>query len=173
MPLVLGGGDDIKQFFKEINEVGYGVAWRVLDAQYFGVPQRRRRVFAVGYLGDWRPAAAVLFERESLRGITQKSEQDGQGTSSGIEASHGISSGGGTVFAKVAATLAARDYKDVCARRAGSHLVMTDSSNNGGGSTVFTKVAGTLLARDYKDTDIRCCDSKLVLTNGLKDVSRI
>src|SRR3546814_7936846 len=40
----------------------------VLDAQHFGVPQRRRRVFVVGYLGDWRPAAAVLFERESLLG---------------------------------------------------------------------------------------------------------
>jgi DNA (cytosine-5)-methyltransferase 1 len=38
----------------------------VLDAQWFGVAQRRRRVFVVGYLGDWRPAAAVLFERQSL-----------------------------------------------------------------------------------------------------------
>lgn len=47
---------------------GYGVAWRVLDAQYFGVAQRRRRVLLVGYAGDWRPAAAVLFECESLRG---------------------------------------------------------------------------------------------------------
>jgi DNA (cytosine-5)-methyltransferase 1 len=44
----------------------YSVAWRTLDAQYFGVPQRRRRVFVVGHLGDWRPPAAVLFERESL-----------------------------------------------------------------------------------------------------------
>lgn len=46
----------------------YSVAWRVLDAQHFGVPQRRRRVFLVGYLGDWRGAAKVLFEREGLRG---------------------------------------------------------------------------------------------------------
>lgn len=47
-------------------EGGYGLAWRVLDAQYFGLAQRRKRVFVVGYLGDWRRAAAVLFERESL-----------------------------------------------------------------------------------------------------------
>ena len=40
----------------------YGAAWRVLDAQHFGVPQRRRRVFIVGHLGDWRSAAQVLFE---------------------------------------------------------------------------------------------------------------
>lgn len=51
-----------------MGELGYGFAYRVLDAQHFGVPQRRRRVFAVGYLGDWRRAAAVLLERHSLSG---------------------------------------------------------------------------------------------------------
>lgn len=53
-------------FLGALGSIGYGFAYRVLDAQYFGVPQRRRRVFVVGYLGDWRRAAAVLFERESL-----------------------------------------------------------------------------------------------------------
>jgi DNA (cytosine-5)-methyltransferase 1 len=43
-------------------ECGYSFCWRVLDAQYFGVPQQRQRVFVVGYLGDWRPPAAVLFD---------------------------------------------------------------------------------------------------------------
>lgn len=47
--------------------LGYGIAYRVLDAQFFGVPQRRRRVFVVAHLGGWQAAAAVLFERESLR----------------------------------------------------------------------------------------------------------
>ena len=50
----------------ELAELGYGFAWRVLDAQFLGVPQRRRRVFVVGHLGDWRRAAAVLLEREGL-----------------------------------------------------------------------------------------------------------
>src|ERR1700761_845321 len=49
-------------------ELGYACAYRVLDAQYFGVPQRRRRVFVVGHLGNWRAAAAVLLERSSLSG---------------------------------------------------------------------------------------------------------
>ena len=53
-------------FLGRLAECGYGFAYRVLDAQYFGVPQRRRRVFVVGYLGDWRPPAAVLIERESF-----------------------------------------------------------------------------------------------------------
>jgi DNA (cytosine-5)-methyltransferase 1 len=62
------GGQDFGVFLGALGELGYGFAYRVLDAQYFGVAQRRRRVFVVGYLGDWRAAAAVLFERHSLQG---------------------------------------------------------------------------------------------------------
>jgi DNA (cytosine-5)-methyltransferase 1 len=62
------GGKDFGVFLGALGELGYGFAYRVLDAQYFGVAQRRRRVFVVGYLGDWRAAAAVLFERHSLQG---------------------------------------------------------------------------------------------------------
>jgi len=53
-------------FLGGLAKIGYGFAYRILDAQYFGVPQRRKRVFVVGYLGDYRRAAAVLFEREGL-----------------------------------------------------------------------------------------------------------
>ena len=62
------GGRDFATFLTAMGEIGYGFAYRVLDAQYFGVPQRRRRVFVVGCLGDWRSAASVLFESESLSG---------------------------------------------------------------------------------------------------------
>lgn len=62
------GGRDFGSIIGALAELGYGTAYRVLDAQHFGVPQRRRRVFVVGYLGDWRRAAAVLFERDSLSG---------------------------------------------------------------------------------------------------------
>jgi DNA (cytosine-5)-methyltransferase 1 len=60
------GGGDFGSIIGALAELGYGCAWRVLDAQFLGVPQRRRRVFVVGHLGDWRRAAAVLLERESL-----------------------------------------------------------------------------------------------------------
>lgn len=66
--LSANGGRDFGTFLGMLAELGYGFAYRVLDAQYFGVAQRRRRVFVVGCLGDWRAAAAVLFEQHSLQG---------------------------------------------------------------------------------------------------------
>ena len=69
------GGRDFGSLLGMLGQLGYGTAYRVLDAQHvrtrrfpFAVPQRRRRVWVVGYLGDWRRAAAVLFDRESLSG---------------------------------------------------------------------------------------------------------
>lgn len=61
------GGADWLFILREWHKLGYHVAFRVLDAQYSGVPQRRRRIFAVGCLGDWRPPAKVLFESYSLQ----------------------------------------------------------------------------------------------------------
>jgi DNA (cytosine-5)-methyltransferase 1 len=68
------GGRDFGAFLGALGELGYGWAYRVLDAQYVrthshphAVPQRRRRVFVVGCLGDPARARAVLFEREGLR----------------------------------------------------------------------------------------------------------
>lgn len=71
-----GKGEDFRCLLKSLDELGYGIAWRVLDAQFFGVPQRRRRVFLVGYLGDMgaERACEVLFERESLRWNNQTSK---------------------------------------------------------------------------------------------------
>ena len=72
------GGRDFATFLTAMGEIGYGFAYRVLDAQYFGVPQRRRRVFVVGCLGDWRSAASVLFEPESLSGHPAPSREKRQ-----------------------------------------------------------------------------------------------
>jgi len=61
-----GGGRDFGSILGALADCGYGLAYRVLDAQFFGVPQRRRRVFVVGHLGDTgaNRAEEVLFERE-------------------------------------------------------------------------------------------------------------
>jgi DNA (cytosine-5)-methyltransferase 1 len=63
-------------------ELGYGFAYRVLDAQWFGVAQRRRRVFVVAHARDWRCAAAVLFERESVFGDSPTRGAKGEGITS-------------------------------------------------------------------------------------------
>jgi len=62
------GGRDFGAFVGALGQLGYRWAYRVLDAQHFGVPQRRRRVFVVASLGDGPHPAEVLFEPESLRG---------------------------------------------------------------------------------------------------------
>ena len=63
------GGRDFGSFLGALGQLGYGFAYRVLDAQYFGVAQRRRRVFVVAHSsGDPRRCAEVLFESSCLRG---------------------------------------------------------------------------------------------------------
>lgn len=83
------GGRDFGSLLGAVAELGYGFSYRVLDAQNFGVAQRRRRVFVVGHLGDWRPAAEVLFERESLSGNTNKSGTERKTTPGYVESSFG------------------------------------------------------------------------------------
>lgn len=99
------GGRDFGTLLGGLAELGYGFAYRVLDAQYVrveshsrAVPQRRRRVFVVGYLGDWRRAAAVLFERESLLGHPAPSRQAGQGIAPTLSARTKGGGGLGTDF---------------------------------------------------------------------------
>jgi DNA (cytosine-5)-methyltransferase 1 len=80
-------GRDFGTFLRALEELGYGWAYRTLDAQWFGVAQHRERLFAVGYLGDWRRAAAVLFERESVFGnppTRSGSRQESAGDHGGI-----------------------------------------------------------------------------------------
>ncbi len=94
------GGRDFGSFLGALAELGYGFAYRVLDAQYFGVAQRRRRVFVVGHFGDWRPAARALFESESLRGDSPPSREARQETSVFTPSSiGGYRSGAGTLRA--------------------------------------------------------------------------
>ncbi len=79
------GGRTLGTFLGLLGQLGYGWAYRVLDAQFIrvdgherAVPQRRRRVFVVGHLGSRSRAAAVLFEPESLRGDPAPRRQAGE-----------------------------------------------------------------------------------------------
>jgi len=59
-------GEDFRCILEELDELGYGVSWRVFDAKYFGTPQRRRRVYIVASLGSLR-SAEVLFEQGAIK----------------------------------------------------------------------------------------------------------
>ena len=87
-------GRDMGIVLGSLAELGYGLAYRVLDAQHFGVAQRRRRVFIVGRLGDdWRTPAKVLDLGEGRRGYHQKGITPGQSSATEIDASVATSYG--------------------------------------------------------------------------------
>lgn len=89
------GGEAFRQLLSEMDALGYGLAWRVLDAQFFGVAQRRERVFLVGCLGDPRRAARVLFEPDGLRWDTPSSRDKRQELAA--RAGRGVEGAGGSV----------------------------------------------------------------------------
>jgi len=74
-----GGGRDFGSFLGALGQLGYGWSYRVLDAQYFGVAQRRKRVFLVANIGDWRRAAAVLFEPQVANRAVAEERKKGKG----------------------------------------------------------------------------------------------
>ena len=113
-----------------LGQLGYGFTYRVLDAQYVrvesharAVPQRRRRVFVVGHLGDWRRAAAVLFERASLCGNPPPRREAGQRPSATLSARTQGGRGLGTDFdldGGICATLT-KNYASHHGRTAGNN----------------------------------------------------
>jgi DNA (cytosine-5)-methyltransferase 1 len=121
-------GRDFGAILGALGQLGYGCAWRVLDAQFFGIPQRRRRVFVAGYLGDWRRAAAVLFERESLRGNPPTRRQIQEEPTGALGGDPG--------------ELGGRNDFERCAASASAHLSSIDGAARGAPLVAFT-------AKDY------------------------
>jgi DNA (cytosine-5)-methyltransferase 1 len=134
-------------FVAGLSELGYGIAYRVLDAQYFGVAQRRRRVFVIGCLGDTARAQAVLFERESLSGHPAPRREAGKGstytTSPSLTASGcgtertGESRGQDCLIPEISPALKARDYKG------------PSSDGAGDGMPLIPEIAHTLRADGF------------------------
>lgn len=140
------GGRDMGTVVGAMERRGYGVAWRVLDAAGFGVPQRRRRLFLVCHSGD-DGLAPVSVLSEPDRGVGNPSQGVAQGQDTPSEAPRGSdgTSGAGDLFRlrafgdyvedSVTSNLQSRDYKSA------TDLVATDAVGVlGGGSE--TLIAG-------------------------------
>ena len=127
-------GADFGVVLGTMADLGYSLGWRVLDAQHFGVPQRRRRVFIVGRRSTSEGVAEILFKSEGLRRDPASSKQAGQDL-----AGETASSFGQTGFAKYTpgvTTLTATTYK-----RPEDNIVVTSSSFGG-----YKEGVGTLRA---------------------------
>jgi DNA (cytosine-5)-methyltransferase 1 len=135
------GGRDFGTFLGALGELGYGFAYRVLDAQHFGVAQRRRRVFVVGHLGDWRPAAAVLFESESLQRNPKPSRAKREEAPTDAEGSVGEAGKSWWDGGQTAATLTKQN--------AGGNQRMPDKDNFG---AVIEQVAQPIAVDTYNYT---------------------
>jgi DNA (cytosine-5)-methyltransferase 1 len=104
-----GGGRDMAIVLEALVKLGYRVGWRVLDAQYFGVPQRRRRVFIVGCLGNTGPSPAeILSIGEGRAGYLEASNEKRQSASR--QTSNGARKGS-IIGSDIVGTLQASDYK--------------------------------------------------------------
>jgi DNA (cytosine-5)-methyltransferase 1 len=130
-------GKDFGVVIGTMADIGYSLSWRVLDAQHFGVPQRRRRVFIVGKrTGDGLSPAEVLFKSEGLRRNTTQSKSQGQDTTTSTTRSVKLASG-----KTIANTIPAELYH---------HGSVVNQDANNGHVVIENPIVGTLQARDYK-----------------------
>jgi DNA (cytosine-5)-methyltransferase 1 len=127
-------GADFAVVLGTMADLGYSVAWRVLDAQYFGVPQRRKRVFIACRRASSGSAGEILFKSEGLRRNPAPSQSQGQDSTSSTARSFGQSSFAG--YTEGPATITATSYK-----RPEDNVVVTPSSFGG-----YTEGVGTLRA---------------------------
>lgn len=142
-------GQDFETIIRALDEFGYGVAWRVLDSQYFGVPQRRRRVFIVASLGNMR-CGQVLFESESMSGDFAPSKQEREAVTSTFTVrtgTHGSGGRGNLALPDGAMTLGGQPQWVANTLAGGSSKAHSDitSGQQDGNVTVCA-----LQARDYK-----------------------
>ncbi len=150
-------GRDFGTFLGMLAECGYGFAYRVLDAQFFGVPQRRRRVFVVGCLGDWIAPAKVLFDSESLSGNPPPSREKGKETSG-----YAQNSTGGGHFTEISATLDTK-CKDGPVRNQvgmavieGTRQAVCLMDQGGSVMNVEKDLSGTLRAQTHGNNPVVC-----------------
>lgn len=148
-------GEDFRCLLEALDALGYGLAWRVLDAQFFGVAQRRERVFLVGRLGS-RPPVEVLFEPEGVLWDSKSSRakrkelaaKAGSGAAcAGFKWHQGSGAGSIGLEDEQSPTITA-DYHNPAVL----HLDTQANTSCGG------EVCGTLTSHAMKDAPVLACD---------------
>ena len=123
------------------------IAWRVFDAQYWGVPQRRRRIYLVAdFAADGRCAGEILFEREGMSGHLEKSEGAREGTARGAEDCARTTDAQAYSFDSLASnSMKSSNPHSGCRRVDIAKTLDTtnpDPSKNQGGIAILTRAAG-------------------------------
>lgn len=148
----------------------YGVAWRVLDAQFTrvsgfprAVPQRRRRVWLVGYLGDWRRAAEILFVSESLPWNLEASVGTGEEVARGVKGGAGKASEGDLTYSPDVANCLQTTCDDY-SRADGFNMVaekqpIISCASKQQSQNIGHDVAMPIMANDYKEPQVVCYEN--------------
>jgi DNA (cytosine-5)-methyltransferase 1 len=143
-------GRDMGTVIRALEERGYSVAWRVLDAQHFGVAQRRRRVFIVGNLGDdWRTLAEILAIGESSARYSEQSNAKRK------DPTYKTTDGAGSnslIGSETVGSLQASDYKFPQQQQVHENKIVIQevARIQSFGDYEMDDISGSLQARDYK-----------------------
>jgi DNA (cytosine-5)-methyltransferase 1 len=168
-------GRDFAVILNGLDELGYGVAWNILDAQFFGVPQRRRRVFIVGCLGDERSAAAVLSVCEGGGGNPETGREAGERVADsltvGANQTFGFS-GDITIASPLTASAGHHGHSsprgdgsdNLIANPFGAHHRRDDLDHD----TYIPDVAYTIAAREAKGVSMLESQTNYVATSGVR-----
>lgn len=196
--LSTSGGADFRAFVSALDELGYGLAWAVLDAQWFGVAQRRKRLFLVGRLGDWRGPGQVLFEPRRVRRNPPARRRKGEGDApraeggagagcqpevsgtitaigSGVQSVGNRSLDGFTVLGQPNETAPAVTASGAAFARTGQHGTEVDAlviQPNEVSATLCASGAGTDRPSAQCSQEGFCVVAPLDLRNALRDPSR-
>lgn len=165
-------GEDFACLLRALDGLGYGLAWRVLDAQFYGVAQRRRRLFVVGSLGNTR-CCDVLFEPDCLRwdhptGREKRQTLAGQaqGGAGGADDGGGCLTPWDTQSRRIYRPDGAWPTMDTRARSGGDGRALLCATDSGAHAAIGEDLSPTLTAHEGKSASFVHMPATLQIRGG-------